>query len=132
MDTLCPTPTIQLMQKRTRSTVVVSESTVQATLRRGPARELAAEEDRAVRMRVGASVPAGAPLDRKPAGTEDAEIELLAAEIEMFMRMRDQLRAHAARRAGARAQAASQPAPVAASRMSPTKAKIVRALRNKR
>ncbi|HET7753167.1 MAG TPA: hypothetical protein VFK85_04590 [Anaeromyxobacteraceae bacterium] len=116
------------MQTRNRSTVV-SESAVQATLRRAPARELQADEDRAMRMRLGASVPAGAPLERKPAGNEDAEIELLAAEIEMFMRMRDQLRAHAARRAATSA-AAAEHRPVA--RVSAAKTKIVRALRKKR
>jgi hypothetical protein len=115
------------MQKRNRTTAAVSEGEVQAALRRGPARSLAADEDRVMRMRLGASVPSREPLERKPAGNDDAEIELLAAEIEMFMRMRDQLRAHAARRA--------RPAPTAEQRpsapMSPTKAKIVRALRKK-
>lgn len=114
------------MQKRTRSTAVVSEKTAQAALRRAPARELEGEEERAMRMRLGASVPAAAPLERKPVGSDDAEIEILAREIEMFMRMRDQLRAHAARRnpAATAVQAASRAS-------SPTKAKIVRALRKK-
>ena len=118
------------MQTRNRSTTVVTESKVQATLRRAPARELGAEEDRAMRMRLGASIPAAAPLERKPRGNDDAEIELLAAEIEMFMRMRDQLRAHAARRAAASAPVERRAVAVAP-RTSPTKSKIVRALRKK-
>jgi hypothetical protein len=83
-----------------------------------------------MRMRLGASAPVAAPLERKPKGNEDAEIELLAAEIEMFMRMRDQLRAHAARRAGRTAAAAAE-RPSTAARPSAMKTKIVRALRKK-
>lgn len=132
MDTRVPAPTIEPMQTRKRSTAVVSESAVQAALRRAPVRELGADEDRAMRMRLGASVPPGAPLERKPKGHEDTEIELRAAEIEMFMRMRDQLRAHAARLAARPATATAREPRAAVTHMSPTKAKIVRALRKKR
>ena len=113
------------MTTRNRS-IEVTESTVQGTLRRGPAPALAADEERAIRMRVGAALPRSAPLERKGAGNEDLEIELLAMEIELYMKMRDQLVAHAARRA---AEAKAVPAPAGASR---AKDKIVRALRAKR
>jgi hypothetical protein len=93
-----------------------------------------------MRMRLGATLPPGERLERKPRGDEDAELEVLAAEIELFMRMRDQHRAHAARLGRAAAAktahaAKAEPAArseAAASRMSPAKAKIVRALRKKR
>jgi hypothetical protein len=99
-----------------KKTAVVAESAVQAALRRGPARDLAAEEEMAMRMRLGASLPRSAPLERKVLEGSDAELELLAFEIEAFLRMRE--RGLAAR---------PRPTP----RDSRTKEKIVRALRKK-
>jgi len=99
-----------------KKTAVVTESAVQAVLRRGPAQELSAEEEKAMRMRLGASLPRGARLERKVLEGTDAELELLAYEIEAFLRVRPSA-------GGARA----RPAP----RDSRAKEKIVRALRKK-
>jgi hypothetical protein len=99
-----------------KKTAVVTESAVQAALRRGPAVELGAEEEKAMRMRLGASLPRGAALERKVLAGTDAELELLAFEIEAFLAMRS------------RGQVA---APQATPRDSRAKEKIVRALRRK-
>jgi hypothetical protein len=71
-----------------KKTAVVTESAVQAALRRGPAPELAAEEEKAMRMRLGASLPRAARLERKVLEGTDAELEVLAFEIEAHLRMR--------------------------------------------
>jgi hypothetical protein len=99
-----------------KRTAVVTESAVQAALRRGPAPELAAEEEQAMRIRLGASLPRSAQLERKVLQGTDAELELLAFEIEAFLRSQE--RGRAAR-------------PRAVPRDSRTKEKIVRALRRK-
>jgi hypothetical protein len=99
-----------------KKTAVVTESAVQAALRRGPALELAAEEEKAMRMRLGASLPRAAELERMVLQGTDAELELLAFEIEAYLHLRDRSGAPRAR-----------PAP----RDSRTKEKIVRALRKK-
>ncbi len=96
-----------------KKTAVVTESAVQAALRRGPAVELGAEEEKAMRMRLGASLPRGARLERKVLEGTDAELELLAFEIEAYLRLRPSR------------------APRAAPRDSRAKEKIVRALRKK-
>lgn len=95
---------------------VVTEGAAQAVLRRGAARELSAEEDRVMRMRLGAAPPRAEPLERVGVRT-DAEIELLAYEIEAWLRLRD------------RGAPSSRPEAAADSAK---KAKIVRALRRKR
>ena len=97
-----------------KKTAVVSESAVQAALRRGPAQDLDAEEEKAMRMRLGAALPRAAALERKAAVGSDAAIELLAIEAEILQKLRT--RATPAR-----------PAP----RDSRVKEKIVRALRKK-
>jgi hypothetical protein len=96
-----------------KKTAVVTESAVQAALRRGPAAELSAEEEKAMRMRLGASLPRGARLERKVLQGSDAELELLAYEIEAYLRTRPAA------------------APRATPRDSRAKEKIVRALRKK-
>lgn len=120
--------------KATRpSTAVVTEGAAQAALRRGPARELAADEEKVMRMRLGAALPRTAELewtDREL--SEDQQIELQAMQIEAWMRWKHHLAAHraAAGRAGQATRAAparALPAPQA----SRTKEKIVRALRKK-
>ncbi len=117
MDRGLGAPTMTRMDtKRKPGVGVVTESTVQAALRRGPARELAPEEEKALRMRLGATPPRGARLQRAAEGNEDLEIELLAYEIEAHLK----LRARRAERA-----AAPRPLP------SRAKQKIVRALRKK-
>jgi hypothetical protein len=104
--------------KKTQGTAVVSEGAAQAALRRGAVPALAADEERALRMRLGASLPMAARLERI-ATASDAEIDLLAIEIEAFLADRS--------RGTALAAAASRTAPSA----SRTKEKIVRALRRK-
>jgi hypothetical protein len=80
------------MTERKTSAVVVTEGAAHASLRGGPVRALAAEEERVLRMRLGASPPRGAVLERL-ATASDAEIEVLAYEIEAFLRLREAGRA---------------------------------------
>ncbi|MGC4001415.1 MAG: hypothetical protein QM767_29730 [Anaeromyxobacter sp.] len=110
-----------MQTKKTGTTAVVTEAAAQAALRRGPVRELAADEERVMRMRLGAALPRAAPLERAAPPRSDLEIELLSYEIEAFLRRRE-------------AQAEAAPAPVArraAPQPSRTKEKILRALRKK-
>ncbi|WP_308198007.1 hypothetical protein [Anaeromyxobacter oryzisoli] len=107
------------METKKRSTAVVTEATAQAALRRGPARTLTAEEERVLRMRVGASPARTAPLERAAPERSDLEIELLSYEIEAYMKWR----------AREEARAPSRAAPAA--RPSRAKEKIIRALRKK-
>jgi hypothetical protein len=101
---------------------VVTEGAVQAALRRAPARELAPEEEKVMRMRLGASPPRTAPLERVAAGDADLEIETRALEIELYLRWKAREEER-----GARAATARTPAPVP----SRAKEKIIRALRKK-
>ena len=110
------------METKKSSTSVVTEAAAQAALRRGPAKTLTAEEERVLRMRVGASPARTAPLERAAPERSDLEIELLAYEIEAYLKAR----AREAERAPA---AAPRTAPAAAP--SRTKEKIIRALRKK-
>lgn len=110
------------METKKRSTAVVTEGAAQGALRRGPARELAPEEERVMRMRLGASVPRTAPLERAAEARTDLEIELLSYEVEAYLKWKS------------RAGAATAPAPrarIATPQPSRTKEKIVRALRKK-
>lgn len=95
---------------------MATEGAAQSALRRGTARELTADEERVMRMRLGASPPRAAPLERAAEGDEDLEIELRAAEIEAWLRWKE----HAGEQ---QARAAALP--------SRTKEKIIRALRKK-
>jgi hypothetical protein len=97
---------------------VVNEGGVHGTLRRGPARELSPEEEKVMRMRVGASPARTAPLERSFDAASELEIEIRAAEIEAWMRWK-------ARLAEQEDRARPSPAP------SRTKEKIIRALRRK-
>jgi hypothetical protein len=106
--------------KRKAGVAVVTENTAQAALRRAPAKVLEPEEEKALRMRLGASPPRTAPLERAAEG-EDLEIELLAYEIEAYLKWR----AHQAERAAPAQRATPTPMP------SRAKEKIVRALRRK-
>lgn len=112
--------------KKKAGTAVVTEGAAQAVLRRGAARDLAPEEEKVMRMRLGASPPRSAPLERAAEGNAELELELLAYEIEAFMKLRAR-RAAGALPAAPAAPAAAAPAP----RPSRTKEKIVRALRKK-
>ena len=101
--------------------ILANEGAAQSVLRRGTARELTPEEDRVMRMRLGASPPRAAPLERAAEGQGDLEIELYAAEIEAYMRWK-------AREEERSPRPRTAPAPALPSR---TKEKIVRALRKK-
>ncbi len=103
------------MVAKKKGAAVVTEGAAQAVLRRGPARELAPDEEKVMRMRLGASPPRGEPLERVGQGVADVEIELLSYEIEAFLKLRQ-------RRAAGR-----RPAPTA----SRAKERIIRALRKK-
>jgi len=105
--------------KRKSAVGIATEGLAQARLRRGPARTLATEEEKVLRMRLGASPPAHAALSRAAELDTDAAIELYAAEIEAYMKWR----------ARQEERVAVRPAP--APRPSRAKEKIVRALRKK-
>jgi len=106
------------MQTKKTATAVLSEAVAQAALRRGPTRELTPEEERVMRMRLGAAPSPPAPIERIAEGREDLEIELLAAEIEAHLRFREHLLGRAAVRE-------------VPPRPSRKKEKIIRALRKK-
>jgi hypothetical protein len=108
--------------KKRVGAAVVTESAAQAALRRGSLsalEPLEPEEEKVLRMRLGASLPLSARLEHI-ATASDAEIEILAYEIEAFLHMKEQ---------GLRAAHAS-PAP-AEPTVSRVKEKILRALRKK-
>lgn len=102
------------MEGKKKRAAVVTEGAAQAVLRRGAARELDAEEEKVVRMRLGATLPATETLERVGRGFTDAEIELLAYEIEAYLHLRER-------------QQDRRPQPTA----SRAKEKIIRALRRK-
>jgi hypothetical protein len=106
------------MQTKKAATVIAIEAAAQAALRRGPTSELTPEEERVMRMRLGAVPPRTALLERSAEARTDLEIELLAVEIEAHLRWREAQRGHAAARH----------ATPSASR---NKEKIIRALRKK-
>ena len=95
----------------------VTESTAQALLRRSGARPLAADEEKVLRMRLGASLPRTGEIEWMGTESEELAIELRALEIETYLK----LRAHQERRV----------ATAAAPTTSRTKEKIVRALRRR-
>jgi hypothetical protein len=104
------------MQTKKTATSVVTEPSAQAALRRGATTALTPEEERVMRMRLGAAPARTAPLETVAAGRTDLEIEILAAEIEAHLRWRE----HQAAAVGT---ATPQP--------SRSKEKIIRALRRK-
>jgi hypothetical protein len=106
------------MQTKKTATLVATEPAAQAALRRGATRELTPEEERVMRMRLGAVPPRTAPLERGAEARTDLEVELLAAEIEAHLRWREHRRGQEAARA-------------VAPRSSRSKDRIIRALRKK-
>jgi hypothetical protein len=104
--------------KRKKAPAVATEGAAQAVLRRGAARELSPEEEKVMRMRLGAAPPPGEALQRAGRGLADAEIELLAYEVDAYLKLRQR---RAALEPGHR------PTPAA----SRAKEKIIRALRKK-
>lgn len=112
---------------------VVTEGAAQAALRRGPAVELSPDEEKVMRMRLGASLPRTAALEwQERELSEDQQIELQAMQIEAWMKWKHHL---AAQRATAgRTGQATRTAPartLPAPQTSRVKEKIVRALRKK-
>lgn len=105
-----------MMKKKTAETTV-TESSAQAVLRRRGARQLAADEEKVLRMRLGASLPRKGEIEWMGADDEELAIDLHAIEIETYLK----LRAHQTRRV----------VTSAAPSTSRTKDKIVRALRRK-
>jgi len=105
------------MMKKKTAEATVTESSVQAVLRRRGARELDAAEEKVMRMRMGASLPRKGEIEWMGTGDEELSIELRAMEIETYLK----LRAHQTHRVVA----------AAAPTTSRTKDKIVRALRRK-
>ncbi len=105
------------MTKKKTSQATVTEASAQAVLRRRGATQLAAVEEKVMRMRLGAALPRKSEIEWMGTGSEELSIELRALEIETYLK----LRAHQARRA----------APAAAPSTSRTKEKIVRALRRR-
>jgi hypothetical protein len=106
---------------------VVTEAAAQAVLRRGAVRELSAEEEKVMRLRLGASPPLTTSLDwAEEELSEELQIELQAMQIEAWMKWKAHL---AAQRAPKQAAVRALPAP--APRPSRTKEKIIRALRRK-
>ena len=112
-----------MAEKRKSRTAVVTEGAAQAVLRKAVAPELSSEEEKVMRMRLGATPPRTARLERAVEGDEELEIELRAIEIEAFMKWK----AHLAQRAAPRTE--TRAAPTARPGHSRTKEKIVRALR---
>ena len=60
-----------MVTKKSAGVGVVTEADAHAVLRRAPARELAPEEEKVMRMRLGASPPRAAPLERSFDGPSD-------------------------------------------------------------
>jgi hypothetical protein len=116
------------------ASTVVTEGAAHAALRRGPARELTSDEEKVMRMRLGAALPRTSELewsDREL--SEDQQIELQAMQIEAWMKWKDHLSAQRTTTAG-RAGQATRTAPartLPAPQPSRAKEKIVRALRKK-
>jgi len=118
MDSPAAAPTMASMATKKNTGVgVVTERGAHAALRRAPAKELSPEEEKVMRMRLGAAPPRAAPLERSFDGPSDLEIEIRAAEIEAWMKWK--------------ARAAERVVPAAVPAPSRTKEKIVRALRKK-
>jgi len=119
-------------RKQTRAgAAVVTEDAAQAVLRRGRARELTSEEEKVMRLRLGASPPATTSLDWvEEELSEDLQIELQAMQIEAWMKWKAHLAEQRAQRPST-VQAVPAPSTRAAPRPSRVKEKIIRALRRK-
>jgi hypothetical protein len=112
-----------MAEKRKSRTTVVSEGSAQAVLRKAAAPELSSEEEKVMRMRLGATPPRAARLQRSVEGDEELEIELRAMEIEAWMKWKAHVATRAVPKTEARTDLGAKPS------HSRTKEKIVRALR---
>jgi hypothetical protein len=112
------------------ASTVVTEGAAHASLRRGPARELSSEEEKVMRMRLGAALPRTSELEwTERELSEDQQVELQAMQIEAWLKWKHHLAAHRAT-----ADQSTRVAPVRAlpaPQASRAKEKIVRALRKK-
>jgi len=115
-------------RKSSRSSgAVVTEAAAQAALRRGQVRELTPEEEKVMRLRLGAAPPATTTLEwTEEELSEELQIELQAMQIEAWMKWKAHLAAQRSPRT-----TAVRAVPVPAPRSSRTKEKIIRALRRK-
>lgn len=111
------------MTKRKTAGATVTEASAQAVLRRRGATQLAAVEERVMRMRLGAALPRRNEIEWMGTESEELAIELKALEIETYLK----LRAHQARQP----RTSRRATPAAAASTSRTKDKIVRALRRR-
>lgn len=107
-----------MVARKKAARAVAGEAAVQAVLRRGSARELSQEEEKVMRMRLGASPAREQALERVGRGVADLEEELLAFEVEAFLKLRERRERLVPGRA-----AVAQP--------SRAKERIIRALRRK-
>jgi transposase len=119
-------------RKNTRSgAAVVNEGAAQSVLRRGVARELTPEEEKVMRLRLGASPPLTTTLDwTEEELSEDLQIELQAMQIEAWMKWKAHLAAQRARQPATVPAVPARPSGTAP-RPSRVKEKIIRALRRK-
>ena len=119
-------------RKSRKSTSVVSEGAAQAVLRRGRTRELAPDEERVMRARLGATVPATSTLGwMDDELSEEQQIELQALQIEAWMKWKAHLAAQRAPRPATVARTSPSRLAVAP-QPSRAKEKIIRALRKQR
>jgi hypothetical protein len=106
---------------------VVNEDAAQAVLRRGVARELTPEEEKVMRLRLGASPPLTTTLDwAEEELSEELQIELQAMQIEAWMKWKAHLASQRAQK-----HATVRAVPATAPRPSRVKEKIIRVLRRK-
>src|SRR5512140_2317861 len=98
-----------MAEKRRSRTAVVTEGAAQAVLRRAVAPELSSEEEKVMRMRLGATPPRTARLERAVEGDEELESELRAIELEAFMKWKAHLAGRAQPAATTRALPAARP-----------------------
>jgi hypothetical protein len=107
-----------MVTKKKAGVAVVNEGDVHATLRRARTRDLSPEEEKVMRMRLGAAPSRTAPLERSFEAASDLEIEVRAAEIEAWMKWKARI-------------SAREEHPRISAAPSRTKEKIIRALRKK-
>src|SRR5512136_587601 len=86
-----PTATFEVaeMTMKKATTTVSPEAAAQSVLRRGRTRDLTPSEEKAMRMRLGASPPRTADLEWVVGGDDDLAIELQALEIETYLKLRE-------------------------------------------
>ncbi len=96
-------------------------STEVRSLLRTAAERLSAREEKALRMRTGASLPKNQLLARRGQNHPEARAELLALELELRQKLQE--------RAAAAKPAPQKPAPKASTTRTKEKDKIIRALR---